>query len=37
MSIDGKKRCRDIIEEIGSEKVKFLNMIEEMYKKGIIF
>ena len=37
MSIDGKKRCRDIMEEIGSEKVKFLNMIEEMYKKGIIF
>ena len=36
MSIDGKKRCRDIMEEMGSEKVKFLNIIEELYKKGII-
>jgi len=37
MSIDGKKRCRDIMDEIDSEKVKFLNIIEELYKKGIIF
>lgn len=36
MLIDGNKRCCDIMEEIGSEKVKFINTIEDLYKKGII-
>lgn len=34
--IDGKKRCCDIIEEIGTEKIKMIKIIEELYKKGII-
>jgi len=36
MSIDGSKKCYDIMEESDSEKVKFINVIEELYKKGII-
>jgi len=36
MTIDGNKKCCDIMEELGSEKVKFINIIEELYKKGII-
>lgn len=34
--IDGKKKLCDIIEEIGTEKIKMINIIEELYKKGII-
>ncbi|MGQ9845333.1 MAG: DUF4388 domain-containing protein [Caldisericia bacterium] len=36
MSFDGSKKCYDIMEELGSEKIKFINIIEELYKKGII-
>ncbi|MGB9843400.1 MAG: DUF4388 domain-containing protein [Caldisericia bacterium] len=36
MTIDGNKKCYNIMEELGSEKVKFINVIEELYKKGII-
>lgn len=36
MTVDGIKKCCDIMEELGSEKVKFINIIEELYKKGII-
>lgn len=36
MSVDGSKKCCDIMEELGSEKIKFINVIEELYKKGII-
>lgn len=34
--IDGKKRCCDIIEEMGTEKIKMINIVEELNKKGII-
>ncbi|MGB9749388.1 MAG: DUF4388 domain-containing protein [Caldisericia bacterium] len=36
MTIDGNKKCYNIMEELGNEKVKFINVIEELYKKGII-
>jgi hypothetical protein len=34
--VDGKKRCCDIIEYMGTEKVKMIKIVEELYKKGII-
>lgn len=34
--IDGKKKCCDIIEEMGTEKIKMINIVEELNKKGII-
>jgi len=34
--IDGNKKCCDIIEEMGTEKVKMIKIVEDLYKKGII-
>ncbi len=36
MAVDGKKRCCDIMEELGSEKIKFIYVIEDLSRKGII-